>query len=55
MSRNTLKAAMGCKLPGLYEEEVQNIKNYSRKGRNTFCDIGGADGYFAVGVLVAIC
>ena len=45
---------MGCKLLGFYEEEVQNIiANYSRKGRNTFCDIGGADGYFAVGVLVA--
>ena len=39
------------KILGLYEKEIQNLLNHIQEKNNfpTFIDIGGADGFFAVG------
>ena len=48
------KGDVGTKCIGLYEKEIQNIigKISSQNELRTFIDIGAADGYFAIGVLV---
>jgi len=40
-------------LLGLYEREVAGLLQKYMPGRSTFIDIGAADGYYAVGMLVA--
>lgn len=45
---------LGIKCFGMYELEIQDllIKLQKERHRSTFIDLGGADGYFAIGVLV---
>ncbi len=48
------KADLGSQCLGLYEKEILNIINKVKRDEyNTFIDIGAADGYYAVGMLVS--
>jgi hypothetical protein len=41
----------GAKLLGLYEQEVCDLIAKIKTGRSTFVDLGGADGFYAVGLV----
>ncbi len=57
LSKNAFwgQADLGSKTLGLYEQEIQTLLQTIQKTRKreTLIDIGGADGYFAVGALIS--
>lgn len=46
-------ADQGSMLLGIYEQEVLHFLREAAPGRRTFVDLGAADGYYAIGALVA--
>lgn len=47
------RSEISSQLLGIYEKEIQNLIFENSINRKYFIDIGAADGYFAIGVLIA--